>query len=320
MRDLMLASAALILSTAVAQAQGAGAEDFAAANAVSAPERVDCTVSDGTASSCLKLVTSFPGEAFPIGPFCPETLDDVGGLWVWDGDNPGTYRLDGAFFRMLSEQGYTFYDAEGTISISDPSSGQRPNGNTCLEAGLDTEIEVSVLIPTEPKMAAAPTDLGTVALVGIALDGVPIFADAPSVLQTGQMPALDTCGGHVDPGGYYHWHATASDIETALAHEHVEAECVHETAPTDLFGYAYDGYAMYGSADMDGTLPDDLDPCSGHVGMTPRSETPVYHYHASESFPNLPPCLVGVTAMDNFITNAKTGIGAQNGRPPPPRQ
>ncbi len=318
MRKVTLASAALMLSTIAAQAGGAGAADFAAANAITAPTLVACTLSDGSEAECLKLVTSFPAEAFRIGPFCPETLDDTGGLWVWDGDNPGTYRLDGAFFRMLSEQGYTFYDADGVINISDPGSGQRPEGNTCLEATLDTDVETTVLIPTEPKMADAVTDLGTVALVGIALDGVPIFADAPSVLETGHLPALDTCGGHVDPGGYYHWHATATDIETALAHEDVAADCDHETSPSDLFGYAYDGYAMYGSADIDGTVPDNLDQCSGHVGMTAGSDTPVYHYHASETFPNLPTCLAGVTARDNFVTNAAMGIGAQNGRRPPP--
>ena len=57
------------------------------------------------------------------------------------------------------------------------------------------------------------------------IDGVPIFADAPSVLQTGHLPALDVCGGHIDPGGWYHWHATATDIESSFAFEAVDAEC-----------------------------------------------------------------------------------------------
>ena len=66
-------------------------------------------------------------------------------------------------------------------------------------------VQMTMLIPDAPVKAAKPTDLGTVAGVGVALDGVPVFADAPSVLQTGHLPALDTCAGHLDPGGWYHW-------------------------------------------------------------------------------------------------------------------
>ena len=61
-----------------------------------------------------------------------------------------------------------------------------------------------MLLSLTPVKAEKITDLGTVAKVGLALDGVPIFADAPSILNTGHMPALDTCGGYVDPGGWYH--------------------------------------------------------------------------------------------------------------------
>jgi hypothetical protein len=44
------------------------------------------------------------------------------------------------------------------------------------------------------------------------------------------------------------------------------------------------------------------------VGETALGLT--YHYHATEEFPNLPPCLVGVQAQDNFSTTAKAGVGA----------
>jgi hypothetical protein len=44
-------------------------------------------------------------------------------------------------------------------------------------------VAMTMLIPSSPIVADTPTDLGTVAKVGIALDGVPFFADAPSVLE-----------------------------------------------------------------------------------------------------------------------------------------
>ncbi|WP_235047623.1 hypothetical protein [Limimaricola cinnabarinus] len=38
---------------------------------------------------------------------------------------------------------------------------------------------ITMRLPVEPVMAESPTDLGTVAKVGVALDGVPIFATRP---------------------------------------------------------------------------------------------------------------------------------------------
>jgi hypothetical protein len=42
---------------------------------------------------------------------------------------------------------------------------------------------MTMLIPGSPIVAETSTDLGIVAKVGIALDGVPIFADASPVLE-----------------------------------------------------------------------------------------------------------------------------------------
>lgn len=295
-------------------------EDFDEGVAVT---EVDCTLNDGTESTCYQI-EGIAVPVFEIGPFCPETLDDVGGVWDWDGENAGVYSLDREFFEMVAEQGYVFYDDDGNISIVTQVGGGAPGGNgggggntggsSCLAQTPDEEVTMTALIPAEPVMADSPTDLGTVAQVGVAIDGVPIFADAPSVLDTGNLPALDTCGGHVDPGGWYHWHATASDIDSSLDHEGVEdVHCHLEQSASALFGYAFDGYPIYGSAEPDGTLPTDLDECNGHVGITPDNEESEYHYHATLDFPNLPSCLVGVVASNNFTTTATAGIGAGGG-------
>ena len=78
---------------------------------------------------------------------------------------------------------------------------------------------------------------------------------------------------------------------------------------------------MVGSTEMDGTAVAGLDACNGHVGETALGDT--YHYHATEEFPNLPGCLVGVQAQNNFSTTATAGIGAtragEDGRNEPPR-
>lgn len=273
------------------------------------PENVECTLQDGTEARCYEFAVAYKPETLEIGPFCPTNLNETGGIWDWDGENAGVYQLDRAFFEMLAAQGYKFYDENGDIAISDPGSGQRPDADhTCLMASQDDSVVITMRLPVDPVMAQTPTDLGTVATVGVALDGVPIFADAPSVLVTGQMPALDVCGGHIDPGGWYHWHATSTDIDTPLEAAGVAADCALTQDASAQFGYAFDGFAMFGSLEADGTAPEGLDACGGHIGMIDGVET--YHYHASKDFPNLPKCLVGVVAQDNFATTAATGIGA----------
>ncbi|WP_424931269.1 YHYH protein [Amaricoccus macauensis] len=281
---------------------------------VAPSEIVDCTLENGEAADCASYVVKFLPDDLEIGPFCPATLDDEGGIWHWDGDEAGLYRIDGDFLRMLDTQGYTFFNEDGEVYSFDIRVEGPSEPNACIQATVDPDVEMTVHIPANPVMADEPTDLGTVAKVGIGLDGVPIFADAPSVLETGHMPALDTCGGHIDPGGWYHWHATSTDVDTVYETEGLDAECVNVAQDqTAQFGYAFDGYAMFGTLNHDGSVPDDLDDCGGHVGLTEDGGEPVYHYHSGTSFPNLPACLVGVVAQDNFTTNAAQGIGSANG-------
>ena len=76
------------------------------------------------------------------------------------------------------------------------------------------------------------------------------------------------------------------------------------------------------AASPTGREPAGLDQCNGHVAPV-ADGSEAYHYHASETLPNLPPCLVGVQAQGNFTTTATAGIGAQrageDGRNEPPR-
>jgi hypothetical protein len=211
---------------------------------------------------------------------------------------------------MLDELGYRFFDEDGNVYSVDNATERPTVDHACINVSVDESVEITMLLPTDPVMADTPTQLGTVGKVGVALDGVPIFSDAPEIQVTGHMPALDTCGGHVDPGGWYHWHATSTDVATVFEAEDVAAECALEQNASAQFGYAFDGFALYGSHEPDGSEPMGLDQCNGHVAPV-ADGSEVYHYHASETFPNLPPCLVGVQAQDNFTTTATAGIGAQ---------
>ncbi len=83
-------------------------------------------MTDGAQAKCVQLVLKYKPDALKIGPFCPTNLDETGGIWDWDGDKPGLCRLNRALFEMLSAMGYTFYDTNGKICISDPPQAARP--------------------------------------------------------------------------------------------------------------------------------------------------------------------------------------------------
>ena len=190
------------------------ARSFSADALVRPPAVVDCTLDNGNAARCVQVVVKYLPANLRIGPFCPSMVSEAGGIWNWDGPRAGLYRVDGDFLRMLQGLGYAFYDPHGRVHIADPGKGCPAAANACLEAALDTTVTMTILLPQTPVMATRASRLGVVNKVGLGLDGVPIFSDAPSVLLKGHMPALDTCGGHVDPGGWYHWHSTSSDMKT----------------------------------------------------------------------------------------------------------
>ena len=292
---------------------------------------VDCTLENGTETTCYQLeFASLATTVDTDGPFCPATTSDVGGIWVWDGENPGLYALDGEFWAMMSDQGFEFVDADGNITITDPGAGAASSSttpNSCLEATADGSFHLQVLLPVTPENLDEPTDLTTISQIGVALDGVTIFGDAPSVADRGGLPALDACGGHIDPSGYYHWHFGAESIQTNLDEAGADVTCGIEQDVESLVGFSFDGYAIYGPEE-DGAVPTDLDDCSGHISDTEEFGE-VYHYHLSYDSPNLPLCRVGAAAnskltspdnSDAALPDGEGGPGGGGGAPdgPPP--
>ncbi len=261
--------------------------------------KLDCTLENGSASTCYSITVHSDPTTVDPGPFCPATVDsNDSGIFTWDGDDPGLYALNRAFWEMLAGQGYSFVNSDGTVNVADPA-GARPSADSCLQATADDSYTLTALVPVTPEMLDTPTELDTVAQVGIALDGVTVFGDAPSG-TSGAIPALDPCGGHHDPSGYYHWHFGFVSIQTNLDDAGVARTCNELQDAEALFGFAYDGYAIYGPQEG-GTTPTDLDACNGHTSDTADLGA-VYHYHLSFESPNLPPCRVGATA-DGKLTS-----------------
>ncbi len=326
----LIAATASVHSTAGWAAEPVIKPDLFAAEAMRAPHRiVECKLTNGETARCYQFEIKYLPDGLETGPFCPRTVNEAGGLWVWSGENSGLYRLNGAFWSMLDTLGYSFTKPDGSVNVEDPVAAGPPTGvpqkqsaNYCLEARPDPGVHASVQIPVVPAKLKSPTELGTVGFVGLALDGVPIFSDAPTVPATGNLPAIDNCGGHFDPSGYFHWHQVSSDMKSLLETHDIDGHCHLPQSASAIFGFAYDGYPIYGTTESDGEKPKDLDACNGHFGPTVEYPDGVYHYHASDKPHNLPPCLTGATSEIPFRTNAAFGAGSAHsgggpGGPPP---
>lgn len=294
---------------------------------------VDCTLDNGAQSTCHQLVFKVnqisDGSAQQaliddeLGPFCPTNYTSSdGGLGIYDGTtNPGFQNLNKGLWDSMLADGYQIIDTNNLVCTQDPGSNTTLQGDAtcasyCLNAGADDNLIVTYLIPVTPQDLSSPDDIGTIESVGVSLDGVPITGDPPSVVSgppgmsspppgmaaRAAIPALDRCGGHHDPAGYYHWHFIPESIDAVHAefgtNDQASCEAVAQ-ASARLSGYARDGYPIYAYQDMvNGALstPDDLDACNGHVGVTAEFPNGVYHYHASVDAPNLPPCIKGAAA------------------------
>lgn len=270
-------------------------------------DSVTCNLEGGGTTTCYEL--TFAANPDPDdGPFCPNSINDVGGFGNYDGaTNPGFQVFDSTLLNAMENDGYDIVDGSGFVYIDDFTTMGNPAYAYCLQAAKDDDLKLTFQIPKTPQMAASPNTIDEVELMAVSLNGVPTNGTPPSVVaNNGNIPALDQCGGHHDPAGYYHWHFIANSTNTSVTNFGITGtNCSDFTQDDDeLFGFAMDGYPVYG-ATHGGVAPTGLDACNGHTSATDEFPGGVYHYHAVDNgAPNLPPCLMGkvVAGMDKFTT------------------
>ena len=271
----------------------------------------EVSMSNGTTAQVYELV--FKSNPVVDGPYCPATIDDIGGIGIYDGEtNPGFQVMKASLWNAMEADGYDIIDEQGNIRTSDPGAGTGPpSGSSCLEATPDNSIQLTFYIPAVPQFASVVDQIGIVENVGVSRDGIPLTGHPPSatsgppgapagVNTNASIPAIDPCGGHIDPFGYYHLHFGPEEINNVFAaYEITEVSCTNFNQSTTAFvGYAKDGFPIYASNDMDDTNPSDLDDCQGHSAPTTDYPDGVYHYHVSSTnAPNLPTCLKGISAQ-----------------------
>ena len=143
-------------------------------------------------------------------------------------------------------------------------------------------------IPLNPVIADTPIAVdphnflrGAIAL---AANGVPIFNEytntGTDALLSGQ---LDSFGGHSGRGDDYHYHIAPMFLQNA-------------SAPILPIAFAFDGFAVYGTLEPDGSAMRNLDANHGHYGTDG-----VYHYHGTATAPYMIGNFVGKVTQDTTL-------------------
>jgi len=167
------------------------------------------------------------------------------------------------------------------IAKSDPAYAYDQNGNSVAAQNL------MFTLPMNPAVASTPSCLPN-GPIGIFTDGVVMFNALDALGRDGGAhEVFDSCNGHPAPGNQYHHHEVPACI----------ADVPDSTGHSGLYGYAFDGFAIYGLKGTGGTAVTDasLDACHGHTHAVLFHGTTqtIYHYHLTVEYPYTLGCYKG---------------------------
>ena len=125
-------------------------------------------------------------------------------------------------------------------------------------------------------------------------DGLSNYVDAVD----SEGHTLDTCGGHASPMGDYHIHS-AENLHNASSRMACSLPADVEGEHSQLLGWAFDGFGVYGEFSEDGKVPTNLDACGGHTHEINGED--VYHYHLPhvDQYPWTIGCFKGCPVVSN---------------------
>ena len=168
------------------------------------------------------------------------------------------------------------------IAPSDPAYADDHNPNHVAAQTF------SWTVPADPSSATSPSCLG-LGPIGVSSDGV-VFFDAldASGRDAGAHEIQDSCAGHPQMQGIYHYHTYSSCLDTAAT---------NAAGSSNLIGYALDGYGIYLERDAKGDLPTDadLDACHGRTSLVTWDghSRVMYHYDITAEYPYTLGCYHG---------------------------
>lgn len=205
--------------------------------------------------------------------------------------------ISGAY-RILSGNDLPINHTTGTypIASSDEVSKYDRNPNSISAQAIKQSI------PADPTYSNTPYCMGGEA--GIMLSGVALFdaLDAP-LRDAPAHEAQDSCGGHPQESGEYHYHSLSP--------------CFKDISVKTVLGYAYDGFPITGPqvAKDKYLTTDDLDECHGltsEITVDGKKKT-TYHYVMTQDYPYSVSCFRGkpVTTGPSAQFGTRTGSAQQ---------
>lgn len=158
----------------------------------------------------------------------------------------------------------------------------------------------AISLTANPSLAANSTCLG--GEIGIAISGVVINAATDDAGRDAvATEILDSCQGHPHQGGVYHYHSYSFCLETEEGEGH-----------SDLIGWAFDGFGIFGPYGQNGQVleSEDLGSCHGetHEIIWDGESVEMFHYHTTFDFPYTLGCYRG-----NAIDSQSGSTGGQEG-------
>ena len=168
------------------------------------------------------------------------------------------------------------------------------------------------VIPLTPKKATVTTRT-PFGPIGVAINGIPFYnpynAEGRDAVFGPNAEIFDSCCGHPDPMGRYHYHKYPVCVKSPFKND--------KDGHSPLLGLMFDGYALYGPNGPDGKPAVNLDDCNGHEDAERG-----YHYHVTTKFPYLIGAYRGVVEARNIDRPRFAGRNGpftkEQGPPTPP--
>ncbi len=247
-------------------------------------------------------------------------LEPIGGKWyVRPGDKPVYFYRDGD--EMVDLFSYHAQDSnkDGIENLRITHDKQHliiqsqgyPNHPTAIFPNSSNPNRISVQnftfrFPLEPKLAGKVTRL-PMGPVGMASNGVVFFnpfeAEGMNAVEGYTEVWLDSCCGHPQQTGVYHYHKYPSCVKSPFSDD--------GERHSPIIGFAFDGFPLYGPYEADNVKAMDLkgdlalDVCNGH-----SDEKRGYHYHVTPGrFPYILGGYAGVVEPSNNRGLARAGQG-----------
>lgn len=249
----------------------------------------------GYVYSCQTQFSASAGGAQADGPWINGTTWDltqkifVQGNVVWK--NAWFKEIVTNLSRLLTGNGLPVASVTGNFPVSstDPAYQYDRNPNSI------TSQDVEVTLPTNPTIAqkASCVPMG---VIGRAVNGVAIFNALDGRGDDAVAHEVqDSCNGHPERTGEYHYHGPSDCIPGA-------------DEPNTLIGYANDGFGIFSRFDFHGNeyTNADLDECHGTTSLIEWNGEMVemYHYVLTQEYPYTIGCFRGTPVA---VSNSMNG-------------